>query len=149
METKDGETYVRYEKNNDIEERVFTTEGEVTDVELDDLISLLKETLSEHETDANFPQEMLNEAHEFLAKDPKEITNHEAQSLLQDIRKQRDLLLNDSPYPEVRAVVDPVDDPTISANTFRAWFIGMLLTIVFTGVNQLFTLRYPYIFLSS
>lgn len=123
METKDGETYVRYEKNNDIEERVFTTEGEVTDVELDDLISLLKETLSEHETDANFPQEMLNEAHEFLAKDPKEITNHEAQSLLQDIRKQRDLLLNDSPYPEVRAVVDPVDDPTISANTFRAWFI--------------------------
>ncbi|KAJ5127357.1 OPT oligopeptide transporter [Penicillium atrosanguineum] len=149
METKEGETYVRYEKNNDIEERAFTTEGEITDVELDDLISLLKETLDEHETDANFPQEMLNEAREFLAKGPKEITNNEAQALLQDIRKQRDLLLNDSPYPEVRAVVDPVDDPSISANTFRAWFIGMLLTIVFTGVNQLFTLRYPYIFLSS
>ncbi|KAJ5752388.1 OPT oligopeptide transporter [Penicillium odoratum] len=137
------------EKKSDIEEHVFSSDREVTDIELEELTALVKETLSEHEMDGNFPQEMLDEAREFLAKDPKQITALEAQSPLQDIRKQRDILLNDSPYPEVRAVVDPTDDPTVSANTFRAWFTGLLLTIVFTGVNQLFTLRYPSIFLYS
>ena len=148
MATKEGETVYGYEKN-DIEEHISTSEGEMTDAELDDLMSILKEALAEHEMDGNFPQEMLNEAREFLAKDPKQISSLDAQSLVRDIRKQRDLLLNDSPYPEVRSVVDPFDDPSISANTFRAWFLGLLLTIVFTGVNQLFTLRYPGITIYS
>ncbi|KAJ5936413.1 OPT oligopeptide transporter [Penicillium verhagenii] len=148
METET--TVYRYEeKKNDIEEHVFPSDGEVTDAELDDLTALVKETIAEHEMDGNFPQEMLDAAREFLAKDPKQITALEAQTLLQEIRHQRDVLLNDSPYPEVRAVVDPIDDPSISSNTFRAWFIGLLLTIVFTGVNQLFTLRYPSIVLTS
>ncbi|KAJ5658104.1 OPT oligopeptide transporter [Penicillium longicatenatum] len=137
------------EKKSDVEEHVYPSEGEITDVELEELTALVKETISEHEMDGNFPQEMLDEAREFLAKDPKQITALEAQSLLHDIRKQRDLLLNDSPYPEVRAVVDPVDDPEVSASTFRSWFIGLALTVVFTGVNQLFTLRYPTIILYS
>lgn len=140
----------RYEeKKSDIEEHVYPSEGEITDIELEELTALVKETISEHEMDGNFPQEMLDEAREFLTKDPKQITALEAQSLLQDIRKQRDLLLNDSPYPEVRAVVDPTDDPEVSASTFRSWFIGLVLTVVFTGVNQLFTLRYPTIILYS
>ncbi|KAJ5716810.1 OPT oligopeptide transporter [Penicillium malachiteum] len=150
MASEDPNTPYRYEeKKSEIEEHVFPTEGEITDLELDDLVELLKETLAEHEMDGNFPQEMLDNAREFLAKDVKQITTMEAQSLLREIREQRELLLNDSPYPEVRAVVDPTDDPSISANTFRAWFIGLILTIVFTGVNQLFTLRYPTIFLYS
>ncbi|KAJ5552949.1 OPT oligopeptide transporter [Penicillium frequentans] len=148
METES--TVFRYdEKKSDIEEHVYPSEGEITDVELEELTALVKETISEHEMDGNFPQEMLDEAREFLTKDPKQITALEAQSLLHDIRKQRDLLLNDSPYPEVRAVVDPTDDPDVSASTFRSWFIGLVLTVVFTGVNQLFTLRYPTIILYS
>lgn len=99
--------------------------------------------------DSNFPQEMLDAAREFLAKDPKQINNLEAQPLLQEIRQYRDLLVNDSPYPEVRAVVDPTDDPSISANTFRAWLIGLSLTVVLTAVNQIFMLRYPSIIIYS
>ena len=147
MATKEAEVVYRQEKN-DVEEKVLPSE-ELTDAELDSLISLLRESVAEHEMDSNFPQEMLNAARDFLAKDPKQISNLEAQALLQDIRKQRDLLLNDSPYPEVRAVVDPTDDPSISANTFRAWFIGLVLTVVFTAVNQIFTLRYPSITIYS
>ncbi|KAJ5088175.1 OPT oligopeptide transporter [Penicillium angulare] len=149
MATEETVVYRYEDKKTGIEEQALPTEGEVTDVELHDLMDLVKETLAEHEMDGNFPQEMLDDAREFLAKDPKQITALEAQALLHDIRLQRELMVNDSPYPEVRAVVDPTDDPSVSANTFRAWFLGVLLTIVFTGVNQLFTLRYPTIFLTS
>jgi OPT family small oligopeptide transporter len=121
----------------------------VSESELTDTIEVLKEILAEHSLDANYPQELLDRAREFLDRDPDSIQAFDAQALVDDIRRQKDLLLNDSPYPEVRAVVDPFDDPSVSANTFRAWFIGLLLTVVFTGVNQLFALRYPTIMIYS
>ena len=37
---------------------------------------------------------------------------------------------NDSPYPEVRAVVRPVDDVSLPVNTVRMWTIGIIFTIV-------------------
>ncbi len=39
-------------------------------------------------------------------------------------------LEEDSPYPEVRAAVSNVDDPTMPVMTFRTWVLGMLFTIV-------------------
>jgi hypothetical protein len=36
----------------------------------------------------------------------------------------------DSPFPEVRAVVRPVDDTEMVVNTVRMWTIGILFTIV-------------------
>lgn len=52
-------------------------------------------------------------------------------------------LMNDSPYPEVRAVVPNTDDPTIQINHWRTWFLTTIFVIVFAGVNQFFSLRYP------
>jgi hypothetical protein len=37
---------------------------------------------------------------------------------------------DDSPFPEVRAVVRPVDDVELPLNTIRMWIIGILFTIV-------------------
>lgn len=37
---------------------------------------------------------------------------------------------DDSPFPEVRAVVPAVDDPSLPVNTVRMWFIGIIFTIV-------------------
>lgn len=37
---------------------------------------------------------------------------------------------DDSPFPEVRAVVRPVDDVELPLNTIRMWVIGILFTIV-------------------
>lgn len=42
---------------------------------------------------------------------------------------------DDSPFPEVRAVVPPVDDVTLPVNTLRMWTIGVIFTIV--GVSLL------------
>ncbi|KAI9731327.1 MAG: hypothetical protein M1834_005230 [Cirrosporium novae-zelandiae] len=54
----------------------------------------------------------------------------------------------DSPYPEVRASVPPIDED-IPVNTFRAWFLGIISTVILTALNQFFQLHTPPIFLSS
>ncbi|KAJ6172772.1 Sexual differentiation process protein isp4 [Penicillium chermesinum] len=53
-------------------------------------------------------------------------------------------LLDNSPYPEVRAAVSNVDEGGHS-NTLRAWLIGLLFATVGSALNALFNLRQPYI----
>ncbi|KAF7335307.1 OPT oligopeptide transporter [Mycena sanguinolenta] len=56
---------------------------------------------------------------------------------------------DESPYPEVRAAVANTDDPSMPVNTFRMWFLGILLTILLAGINQVFYYRSPSVFISS
>ncbi|KAF5377622.1 hypothetical protein D9615_005109 [Tricholomella constricta] len=56
---------------------------------------------------------------------------------------------DESPYPEVRAAVASVDDPLMPVNTFRMWFLGLFFTIAVSGTNQLFSLRYPSVFVTG
>ncbi|OWP05047.1 hypothetical protein B2J93_617 [Marssonina coronariae] len=60
---------------------------------------------------------------------------------------EQTLLQQDSPYPEVRAAVRSYDED-IAANTPRAWIIGMLWCTIGSGVNMLFSLRNPSIYLT-
>ncbi|CAK7207966.1 hypothetical protein SEUCBS139899_010800 [Sporothrix eucalyptigena] len=48
-----------------------------------------------------------------------------------------------SPFPEVEACVPNTDDPEIACSTFRAWTLTTVFVILFAGVNQFFSLRYP------
>ncbi|KAG0248209.1 hypothetical protein BG011_000340 [Mortierella polycephala] len=52
-----------------------------------------------------------------------------------------DDIVDDSPIPEVRASVPPIDDPTLFTGTFRAWFLGIVFTIILAFVNQFFWFR--------
>ncbi|KAJ7462813.1 glutathione transporter [Mycena galericulata] len=56
---------------------------------------------------------------------------------------------DESPYPEVRAAVASVDDPLMPINTFRMWFLGIFLTILLAGINQVFELRAPSVFITG
>jgi hypothetical protein len=47
-------------------------------------------------------------------------------SILRARFRTSSLFRQNSPYAEVRAVVDNHDDPTMPASTFRAWFIGTI-----------------------
>jgi len=59
------------------------------------------------------------------------------------------LITNNSPYSEVRSVVDNHDDPTMSSSTIRVWVIGMFFSCVLAFINQLFSIRMPSIFVAS
>ncbi|KAH8647162.1 OPT oligopeptide transporter protein-domain-containing protein [Xylariales sp. PMI_506] len=54
---------------------------------------------------------------------------------------EESLLIEDSPYPEVRASVRPVDDPEESVNTLRAWTLGFILCTLVAACNILLGLR--------
>ena len=56
--------------------------------------------------------------------------------------------MNNSPYPEVRQAVSTEFDPNIRLNHWRSWFLITAFVIVFAGVNQFFSLRYPNITLT-
>lgn len=53
--------------------------------------------------------------------------------------------MSNSPYPEVRAAVSTEVDTNIKLNHWRSWFLVTVFVIVFAGVNQFFSLRYPNI----
>ncbi|CAD6885939.1 unnamed protein product [Tilletia controversa] len=63
--------------------------------------------------------------------------------------KLEDALHDDSIYPEVRVAVSNVDDPNMPVNTFRTWFIGLVFTILLSGLNQFFSYRIPSVQISS
>lgn len=58
------------------------------------------------------------------------------------------LMEDNSPYPEVRAVVRNYD-VDVPANTVRAWVIGMTLCTIGSGVNMLFSLRNPSVSITT
>ncbi|OCB84030.1 OPT oligopeptide transporter [Sanghuangporus baumii] len=66
-----------------------------------------------------------------------------------NVRSEFDDYEENSPYAEVRAAVPNTDDPSMPVNTFRMWFIGILFTIIISGVNQFFSMRYPSVFVSG
>lgn len=51
---------------------------------------------------------------------------------------------SESPYAEVRAAVSNTDDPNMPVNTIRMWFLGVILTLVVSGVNMFFSMRCAY-----
>lgn len=56
---------------------------------------------------------------------------------------------DDSPIPEVRAIVSKEDDPDLPVNTLRMWILGIIATIIGSGVNQFFSMRYPGVTISA
>ena len=56
---------------------------------------------------------------------------------------------DNSPFPEVRANVPNTDDPSTPVNTLRMWLVGIVFTMVGTGINQFFSMRYPSVTISS
>lgn len=62
---------------------------------------------------------------------------------------QAALITNNSPYAEVRAVVDNHDDPTLPVSTIRAWCIGILFACIISFVNSFFDVRMPGISLGA
>ncbi|EER36148.1 hypothetical protein CTRG_00888 [Candida tropicalis MYA-3404] len=53
-----------------------------------------------------------------------------------------------SPYPQVRTVTVPYDDPEVPVETFRVYLIGIIWTAIGAVINQFFAERQPSISLS-
>lgn len=108
------------------------------DVEREAELNVKLDTFNkEHQNDPNLPDRLL--------EDVKDVAQaHDLQGELQI----EHVIIENSPYPEVRAAVRNYDQGG-PANTVRAWVLGLLLVTISSALNSLFFLRYPSFALSS
>ncbi|KAL8276920.1 hypothetical protein RQP46_010648 [Phenoliferia psychrophenolica] len=113
-----------------------TTEADVeavraaaANLSIEDARDILRATLEKNQLDPNFPRQVAS------IVDAKDLSHSAALALVEEIRLEA-ALIDDSPYPEVRAVVSNVDDPDMPVNTFRVWVIGIFFTIIGTGSKR-------------
>jgi hypothetical protein len=112
-------------------------------------VEQLKEVVRDYQFDPNFPPDIIARARSLLNKNSSISSYENLQKLSAEIKTEKQLLLNDSPYAEVCSVVPPTDDLLLPVSTFRVWVLGTVFTILGTGLNQFFSLRYPGIYISS
>ncbi|KAK6984853.1 OPT-domain-containing protein [Favolaschia claudopus] len=77
---------------------------------------------------------------ETLRQDPIEY-----QQVYEELKVEAAMIIINSPYAEVRAVVDNHDDPSISGATFRTLVIGTIFVGAGGFINQFFSIRQPTI----
>ncbi|PVH13552.1 OPT family small oligopeptide transporter [Candidozyma duobushaemuli] len=65
------------------------------------------------------------------------------------VRTEAGMIAFWSPYPEVRAVTDPYDDPETPCETFRVYVLGLIWVILGTFIGQYFSERQPGIGLGT
>lgn len=65
-----------------------------------------------------------------------------------DLKTEAAIYHHHSPYPEVRSVTRPGDDPTTPVETARAYFLGLSFMAGITAVNTFFSPRQPAIDIS-
>ncbi|KAG9081544.1 hypothetical protein FS749_007583 [Ceratobasidium sp. UAMH 11750] len=121
-------------------ERLAGLAEQITDEEAE---AIIRE--AHHRHDPLYPNSVLDVAKRFL--EDSDLHNDPVlyQKTLREVKMEVALIIHDSPYAEVRAVVSPEDDPSIPCSTIRAWTIGLFFACSGAIINQLFSLRYPRI----
>ncbi|KAK0551491.1 hypothetical protein OC846_003269 [Tilletia horrida] len=112
----------------------------------------VSESVKQHDIEADLQANIVSHKINDPNMDPALIDAAEDAIQHHDIKTElrlEDALQDDSIYPEVRASVSNVDDPTMPINTFRTWFIGIITAIILSGLNEFFSYRYPSVSISS
>lgn len=106
------------------------------------IIKLLKD----HEYDYNFAEAQRVKLRKLLEGVPEGQT---ADEWSLEIRTEAAVNKYYSPYPEVRAVTNPTDDPDMPCETIRAHLLGYLWACAAQFTNSLFNSRFPAISITS
>ncbi|KAJ3499348.1 hypothetical protein NLG97_g394 [Lecanicillium saksenae] len=120
--------------------------GKIDEISTDEARQILIRMLKYHEYDYNFPQSTRDKM-ELLLEGPSDKGAEEDWSL--EIRTEAALNGFYSPYPEVRAITTPDDDPNLPCETIRAHLLGYIWAVIGQFTNTLFQSRFPSISLSS
>lgn len=118
--------------------------SKVSSLSDEEAIAILEEAIVDHDDDPNFPEDDYLEMKELVSS--KNVDDPEWQF---EAKLLAVLIAFHSPYPEVRSVTDPFDDKTLPVETIRSYFLGIIWTIIGSGVNEFFSHRQPSISLST
>ncbi|KAL4745887.1 hypothetical protein BDW72DRAFT_210933 [Aspergillus terricola var. indicus] len=130
-------------------DEMLAAQGQTKSLSLDDARERAKQILDTHSHDPNFSVGSLERLEAFLNNGALFQSPEKHTRQIEEAKIEIILLTSNSPYPEVRAVVDPYDDPNMPCGTIRAWVIGLGFVILIAFVNQLFSVRQPTISLEA
>ncbi|KAJ8103724.1 OPT oligopeptide transporter protein-domain-containing protein [Lipomyces tetrasporus] len=119
----------------------------VMDITMEEALGILRKAHSEHYDDVNFPNETLFKIESIL--DGPESYGQDIDTYELDAKLEAAVIQFHSPYPEVRAVTDPFDDPSIPVETIRAYILGAIWVAIGSFVNEFFYERQPRLTLQS
>ncbi|KAK0649302.1 OPT oligopeptide transporter protein-domain-containing protein [Cercophora newfieldiana] len=139
-----------------VEAELNVTEADLRDAKviadqmsLVDVRILMEHVLKLHAKDPNFPQTVLDRIVEFLGNEDIFANPDGYERLIYEMKVEAALITNNSPYSEVRSVVDNHDDPAMPSSTIRVWVIGLFFSSALAAINQLFSIRMPPIGIGS
>ncbi|TKA28232.1 hypothetical protein B0A50_04204 [Salinomyces thailandicus] len=118
----------------------------VGSLSVEECLAILADLLEEHKYDYNFATVQRNKI-ESLLLGPQENQNIDEWEL--ELKTETAINKFYSPYPEVRAITTPDDDPNMLCETIRAHLLGYIWACVAQFVNSLFNSRFPQIVLQS
>ncbi|GME99152.1 unnamed protein product [Ambrosiozyma monospora] len=114
---------------------------------LDEALEIMTGILEEHKNDINFEKNTY-ERMQNLLKGPEAVGLSLA-DYEYEVKVLSGVCKFFSPYPEVRSVTKPYDDPSIPVETIRAYFLGFAWSVIGQYINSFFNSRFPSITLSS
>jgi hypothetical protein len=118
--------------------------SKITVMTEDEALNILVKAIEYHDDDPNFPGPVMQKI-KLLVQGPKVYGADSSIDYEIDLKVEAALIHYHSPYPEVRAVSDPEDDPTAPVETIRSYFLGMVIMGGATSINTFFSPRQPAI----
>ncbi|KAK9259232.1 OPT oligopeptide transporter protein-domain-containing protein [Lipomyces tetrasporus] len=118
----------------------------VSTMTLEEGLQILADAVEYHDDDVNFPAKTMTKITGLLAGEGRD-QDPDGHDL--DVKIEAALIKYHSPYPEVRAICDPFDDPTIPVETIRAYVLGTIWVCIGSFVNTFFNQRQPSLRIQS
>lgn len=112
-------------------------------------VEILLKAIQEHDKDPNFSRATLRRMKELVRGPASFAPSSDAPEWSSECRAQAAQIKFHSPYAEVRAVTDAVDDPGTPVETVRAYVLGILLMGAVTALNTTMDAMSNYLRLSS
>ncbi|EKD17173.1 uncharacterized protein L3040_005393 [Drepanopeziza brunnea f. sp. 'multigermtubi'] len=131
------------------EDDFFQAQAAAKELDLEKTRAIMVNVLKMHGNDPNFPLAIIEKIREFLGNDDILNNPEKHMEIIQEMKTEAALITNNSPYAEVRAVVDNTDDPNMLSSTIRVWVIGLTFVIILATTNQMFSIRQPSISVTS
>ncbi|KAH9938951.1 OPT-domain-containing protein [Epithele typhae] len=129
----------------DIEDAIQHAKG-MSREEVDDALRYIYDTFGK---DPNFPTHTIQLIEKYFDGEAAATDPVEQARLYEELKVEAALVIIDSPYAEVRAVVSAEDDPEMPSFTIRAFIIGMVYVCIGAFINQFFGIRQPSITVDS
>ncbi|SCU81636.1 LADA_0C00210g1_1 [Lachancea dasiensis] len=118
----------------------------INQMTVEESISVLSKATEDYQDDPNIPSDEYREMERLSCWDNVDINN--ANDVF-ELKALAGLVKYHSPYKEVRATVDPRDDPNIPVETFRSYFLALIWAIIGSGFNEFFAHRLVSITIST